>query len=87
MISRMALHYIVDIAALFARVYATLADGGRFVFSIEHPVITSCSAARPDGEGLSEGSRTDENGRSGEEEEEGRAPKARRAGGFHPAAG
>lgn len=50
-ISRMALHYVVDITALFAQVYATLAAGGRFVFSVEHPVITSCSNARPDGEG------------------------------------
>lgn len=54
-ISRMALHYIVDIAALFAQVYAALADSGRFVFSIEHPVITSCSAARPAGEGKRQG--------------------------------
>lgn len=54
-ISRMALHYIVDIAALFAQVYTALAAGGRFVFSIEHPVITSCSAARPDGEGKRQG--------------------------------
>ena len=54
-ISRMALHYVVDITALFAQVYAALTAGGRFVFSIEHPVITSCSAARPDGEGKRQG--------------------------------
>ena len=54
-ISRMALHYVMDIAALFVRVYAALAAGGRFIFSVEHPVITSCSAARPDGEGKRQG--------------------------------
>jgi SAM-dependent methyltransferase len=54
-ISRMALHYVADIAALFAHIYAALSAGGRFVFSIEHPVITSCSNARPDGEGKRQG--------------------------------
>jgi SAM-dependent methyltransferase len=41
-ISRLVLHYIKDIDAIFRQVYRTLTDGGRFVFSIEHPVITSC---------------------------------------------
>lgn len=41
-VSRLALHYIADVAAAFARVYRTLVAGGRFVFSVEHPVITSC---------------------------------------------
>ena len=39
--SRLALHYIAEIAPVFARVYEALVEGGRFVFSIEHPVITS----------------------------------------------
>lgn len=54
-VSRMALHYIADITTLFTQVYAALAAGGRFVFSIEHPVITSSSNARPDGEGKRQG--------------------------------
>ncbi|MEZ4726784.1 MAG: class I SAM-dependent methyltransferase [Caldilineaceae bacterium] len=54
-VSRMALHYIADLPALFAQVQRTLTSGGRFVFSVEHPVITSCSAARPDGEGKRQG--------------------------------
>lgn len=54
-ISRMALHYVVDIVTLFTQIYAALAAGGRFVFSVEHPVITSCSNARPDGEGKRQG--------------------------------
>ena len=41
-VSRLVLHYIKDIDAIFSQVYRTLTDGGRFVFSIEHPVITSC---------------------------------------------
>ena len=41
-VSRLVLHYIKDIDAIFRQVYQTLMDDGRFVFSIEHPVITSC---------------------------------------------
>jgi SAM-dependent methyltransferase len=42
-ISRLALHYIEDFAALCANVYQTLASNGRFIFSVEHPVITACA--------------------------------------------
>ena len=41
-VSRLALHYIADVEAVFARVYRALVAGGRFAFSVEHPVITSC---------------------------------------------
>lgn len=41
-ISRLALHYIRDVDAVFRQVYQTLSRSGRFVFSVEHPVITSC---------------------------------------------
>jgi SAM-dependent methyltransferase len=41
-VSRLVLHYIQDIDAIFRQVYRALTDDGRFVFSIEHPVITSC---------------------------------------------
>jgi SAM-dependent methyltransferase len=41
-VSRLALHYIKEIDAIFRQVHRTLTDHGRFVFSIEHPVITSC---------------------------------------------
>jgi SAM-dependent methyltransferase len=44
-ISRLALHYIEDIAHVFQSVFQTLRPGGRFVFSVEHPVITSCDRA------------------------------------------
>ncbi|MCK6078836.1 class I SAM-dependent DNA methyltransferase [Paenibacillus silvae] len=40
-ISRLAIHYIEDVNSLFRSVYATLRKQGLFVFSVEHPVITS----------------------------------------------
>ena len=43
--SRLALHYIQDVETVFAKVCQTLVEGGRFIFSIEHPVITSCDRA------------------------------------------
>jgi SAM-dependent methyltransferase len=41
-ISRLVLHYIKDVDSVFRQVHQTLTDNGRFVFSVEHPVITSC---------------------------------------------
>ena len=41
-VSRLVLHYIQDVDAVFKRIYQTLVNGGRYVFSVEHPVITSC---------------------------------------------
>jgi SAM-dependent methyltransferase len=43
--ARLALHYVEDIDAVFANVYRSLVEGGRFIFSIEHPVITSSDRA------------------------------------------
>jgi SAM-dependent methyltransferase len=43
--SSLALHYVEDLAGLFARVHRTLVPGARFVFSVEHPVYTA--PARP----------------------------------------
>ena len=40
-ISRLVFHYIKDIDAVFRHVHQTLTNHGRFVFSVEHPVITS----------------------------------------------
>ena len=36
--SSLALHYVSDFAALARCVYASLVAGGRFIFSIEHPI-------------------------------------------------
>ena len=48
-VSRLALHYVADVGALFVEVQRALVDGGRFVFSVEHPVITSCSRGWKEG--------------------------------------
>lgn len=40
-ISRLALHYVDNIEVIFRNVHQTLRDGGRFIFSVEHPVLTS----------------------------------------------
>lgn len=42
-VSRLVLHYIEDLAAVCANVYRALAHDGRFIFSVEHPVITACA--------------------------------------------
>jgi len=44
-VSRLAIHYLEDIETVFAQVFHSLVAGGRFVFSVEHPVITSCDRA------------------------------------------
>jgi SAM-dependent methyltransferase len=40
--ARLVLHYIEAYDHLLSQVYRSLVPGGRFIFSIEHPVITSC---------------------------------------------
>jgi SAM-dependent methyltransferase len=39
--SSLALHYVEDIARLFAEIHRALRPSGRFVFSIEHPIFTA----------------------------------------------
>lgn len=43
-LSRLALHYLSDaeLEHVLARIFDALRPGGRLVFSVEHPVITSC---------------------------------------------
>ena len=48
-VARLSLHYLADLAPVFAQVYQALAAGGLFVFSVEHPVITSCNRGWPAG--------------------------------------
>jgi SAM-dependent methyltransferase len=43
-VSSLALHYIEDYAALVERVFQCLKPGGRFLFSVEHPVCTAYPA-------------------------------------------
>lgn len=42
-VSSLALHYVSELDAVFAGVHRALVDGGRFIFSVEHPIITSCA--------------------------------------------
>lgn len=44
-VSSLALHYIADYRALVRRVAMWLAPGGRFAFSVEHPVFTAHGSA------------------------------------------
>lgn len=46
-VSRLVLHYLAedDLLALLRRVHAGVTPGGRFVVSVEHPVLTSCNAS------------------------------------------
>jgi SAM-dependent methyltransferase len=41
-ISRLVFHYIEDVYSVFRKIYRVLVSGGQLVFSVEHPVITSC---------------------------------------------
>jgi SAM-dependent methyltransferase len=45
-LSRLALHYVDDLAPVFQNVHQSLTTGGRFIFCVEHPVITSCNRSR-----------------------------------------
>jgi SAM-dependent methyltransferase len=44
-VSRLVFHYIEDVEAVFNQIYKATIGGGRLVFSVEHPVITSCDRA------------------------------------------
>jgi SAM-dependent methyltransferase len=42
-VSSLAIHYIEDLELLMHKIQRCLKPGGRFIFSVEHPVITSCN--------------------------------------------
>ena len=44
-ISRLVLHYLSSLDSALRNVHQALQAGGRIVFSVEHPVITSCDRA------------------------------------------
>ena len=48
-LSRLALHYIEDLDGLLHQIQGCLIPEGRFIFSVEHPVLTSCDKALPPG--------------------------------------
>ncbi len=47
-VSRLALHYVEHLEEVFQKVHDSLSPGGLFVFSVEHPVITSSDRSRPE---------------------------------------
>lgn len=40
-VSSLAMHYVDNVLTLMKKVHSSLKGGGRFIFSMEHPVITS----------------------------------------------
>lgn len=48
-LARLSLHYVADLTPVFAKVFQTLVTDGQFIFSVEHPVITSCDRGWPAG--------------------------------------
>jgi SAM-dependent methyltransferase len=42
-VSRLVFHYIELVEPLLRKIHHSLAPGGRLIFSVEHPVITSCN--------------------------------------------
>jgi SAM-dependent methyltransferase len=48
--SRFVIHYIADIRALFRQVFKTLKPGGKFVFTIQHPLTTSSFGSKEEGD-------------------------------------
>lgn len=45
-VSRLALHYVDDLVHVLTKVCRSLASGGRLVFSVEHPLLTSCQESQ-----------------------------------------
>lgn len=78
-VSRLVIHYIQDIDLFFANVYKTLKRNGTFIFSIEHPVMTSSYGMAPP-EGLKQDWTVDNYFISGEREQEWLGSKVRK---FH----
>jgi SAM-dependent methyltransferase len=46
---RLALHYVKDLASVLHQIQVCLVPGGRFILSVEHPVVTSCDRGLPPG--------------------------------------
>ena len=40
-ISRFALHYLEDLMNVFQKIHSSLVPGGSFIFSVQHPILTS----------------------------------------------
>jgi len=44
-VSRLVFHYVQDLEGLFVKLHTCLRQEGELVFSVEHPIITSCYEA------------------------------------------
>ena len=45
-VSRLALHYLADLQGIFSAIYSALVSNGQFIFSVQHPILTSsCESA------------------------------------------
>ncbi|MCT2534939.1 class I SAM-dependent methyltransferase [Aquibacillus koreensis] len=40
-LSRLVFHYIEDLSPIIENIYGSLKQGGRFIFSVQHPLLTS----------------------------------------------
>lgn len=49
-VSRFVIHYLSDIERLFEEIHRALLPGGKFVFTVQHPVTTSAFASKAKGE-------------------------------------
>lgn len=49
-VSRFVIHYLADIRHLFREVKQALVPGGKFVFTVQHPLTTSSFASKAQGE-------------------------------------
>ncbi|MDQ6684376.1 MAG: class I SAM-dependent methyltransferase, partial [Pseudomonadota bacterium] len=43
-VARLSLHYVAELDSVCRAVFRTLRPDGRFVFSVEHPLLTACAA-------------------------------------------
>jgi SAM-dependent methyltransferase len=48
-LARLSLHYVANLVPVFTNIERSLVAGGQFVFSVEHPAITSCDRGWSDG--------------------------------------
>ena len=40
-VSRLALHYLAELKDIFQKIFNSLTDNGKFIFTVQHPVLTS----------------------------------------------
>lgn len=48
--SRFVIHYLAEIESLFENIYKTLRPGGKFIFTVQHPLTTSSFGSKQQGD-------------------------------------